>query len=381
MSDISLSDDQLFALDKIQDWLQNPRGQFSLGGYAGTGKTTLLKLILPDMERHNVRFAAPTGKAAQVLVSKGIPATTIHRLIYQYKGNRIEDDGTEQPIFEDEGTWGKTSNGNNRTPGLLVFDESSMINEVQYRDIMARRLPVLWVGDHGQLAPVGGDPGIMKNLDVKLENIHRQAQGNPILELAHSVRKGMIPSRRFNDDSNRAKVGEISDNKKLIKYILDKNITQVICGTNSLRHKLNKLYREALGRKATMEEGERVICLSNDYNYHVFNGQIFRATGLNYMDPLYDCSLHEETLSGWRQRPGRFRLQEVSLGNPKYTSEDRIEGSLHFDYGYAVTAHKSQGSEWDRVLVVWENCLPFNMSRWGYTAITRASEHVSVVLR
>lgn len=392
MSTATLSPDQQVASQAIDDWIAGKRFELTIGGLAGTGKSFLLGYKWPELSNAGCAVVAPTGKAGQVLQQKGLPATTIHKLIYDFKGIRELEDGEEEPIFVDGGGWG-TANG--KRPMRIAVDETSMVNDYIASDLRSRNLPMLWIGDHGQLMPVGGDPGIMRNPDIRLEKIHRQGADSPILNLAHAIRTGAAPSREFNS-GNAVKIGRIDNDHKLVQYAIDNGINQIIVATNSLRHKINRLYRSKLGFKPIEPvcAGERLICLGNDYRYNVFNGQIFRADApgvYDKQDNLVRVPLSEERIDGWRpltfdsvttNKPVsvQFPLQSSSLGQT-LKSVDRDDRLLQFDYGYAITCHKSQGSEWDSVLVVYQDIPSFDMTRWLYTAITRAKQHVSIVLR
>ena len=379
-TDITLEGDQAFAADEVRRWMDGHHGQeLSLGGYAGTGKTTVLQALWPELRSRKAFVCTPTGKAAQVLRSKGVDmAGTIHSLIYQFRGVIEDDDGKETPTFDDrvDDDWGC-----DYSPKMLVCDESSMVNDRLYDDLVARGLPILWVGDHGQLQPVGGDPGIMHDPDIRLETIRRTALDNPILSLAHHVREGGEIDREF-ADGDRLKIGGIASNHRVIDYAAANNIDQIIVGTNALRHQLNRIARQARCYREDLVEGDRIICTFNSRQMGVWNGMIFRvAKIIEEAEAFYLCSLETETVDGWRTKPKPVKVQRISLGNPDYRSADRIDKCCEFDYGYAITCHKSQGSEWGRVMVVDRHVSQFDMDRWRYTAITRAKEHCSVVLR
>lgn len=375
-----LSADQEEAAAGIMRWADGIGGrELTLGGYAGTGKTTVLQSLWESLKGRGAQMVAPTGKAAQVLRSKGVDrACTIHSLIYNFRGVVETDSGKESPVFDerDQGDWGVDED-----PRLLICDESSMVNDRLYCDLMARELPVLWVGDHGQLAPVGGDPGIMHNPQIRLERIHRQAAGNPLLSLAHHVREGGQVSRDF-AAGDALKIGGIRDNHRIVEYSDKNEIDQIIVGTNRLRHAINKIARYTRGFTDVLHEGDRIICTFNNRRMGVWNGQIMRvAKIIDETETFFNCGLEYETNDGWQPKVQSVKVQKISLGNPDYRSADRIDSCCEFDYGYAITCHKSQGSEWGRVMVVDTNVSQFDMDRWRYTAFTRAKEHLSVVMR
>lgn len=382
----NLSTDQESAVAALRSFVASGGHQITMGGLAGTGKTSIMSYLWPDLMSAGAFVITPTGKAASVLRKKGIDrVSTIHSLLYLFRGV-VDDVRTgEKPIFEgrEDGDWGCE-----QTPKLLVCDEASMVNSDCYDDIMARDVPVIWVGDHGQLAPVGGDPGIMRDPDIRLEKIHRQAEGNPILDLALAVRQGQSVARDY-ADGDRLKVGGILDDKRMVKYARDNAIDQVIVGINGKtiddygsRHKINRLFRESLGFKDDLCVGDRLICTFNNRRRGIYNGEIFRVDAIEFSTATYhNCYLSSETADGWEPLGKSINVQRISLGNPDYRSADRVPDCGEFDYGGAITAHKSQGAQWRRCLVVDRNVHAFDMDRWRYTSFTRAAEHLSVVMR
>jgi ATP-dependent exoDNAse (exonuclease V) alpha subunit len=168
MKTLTFSRDQQAALDAIQRWCTgNPRGdnQYkTLGGYAGTGKTTLIAYLAEVWP--SVAVAALGGKAAHVLRYKGVDATTIHSLIYY-------------PHEDDDGTIRFRRKHNLRDVQTLIIDEASMTNHFLFADLLSFKLPVLFVGDHGQLEPIGPNPGLMAHPDLRLEKIHARRPTTP----------------------------------------------------------------------------------------------------------------------------------------------------------------------------------------------------------
>ena len=179
------------ALKAVSRWLKEGRSPlFRLFGYAGTGKTTLARHFAEHVDG-DVLFAAFTGKAAQVLRSKGATnARTIHSLIYRPRG--------EEEVSDEE--TGKTSIApmfaiNRQSPvakaALIIVDECSMVDEALGKDLMSFGTPILVLGDPGQLPPVsGGGYFTNEEPDYLLTDIHRQARDNPIIQLAMHVREG-----------------------------------------------------------------------------------------------------------------------------------------------------------------------------------------------
>jgi exodeoxyribonuclease-5 len=355
MQTIELSADQQDAIDAILRWRANDPGDYSqyvtLGGYAGTGKTMLITRLAEEWP--NTAVAAFCGKAADVLRSKGIvEAKTIHSLIYL-------------PFKNADGAIRFRRRHSLEGVETLIIDEASMINDRLFKDLLSFNLPVLLVGDHGQLEPIGDDPGLMRDPDLPLERVHRQALDNPILRLATDFREGR-PVSQLDDPQGRLRVASAGDFDKLISP--DR---QMIVGYNSTRHRVNAKVRKILGRRRLVEPGERLVCLRNNYVWGVFNGQ--------QVDVV-------DTLSGRRDAltvviktdDGRtFALSCLKEQFGQNTIEDFQDQEVALmDYGYCLTAHKAQGSEWDNVLVKEEDLGPWDARRWRYTVATRAKERL-----
>jgi len=239
------------ALKAVSRWLKEGRSPvFRLFGYAGTGKTTLARHFAENVDGE-VLFAAFTGKAAQVLRSRGASnAKTIHSLIYRPRG---------EEAVEDEET-GKTSISpmfsiNRQSPvakaALIVIDECSMVDEQLGKDLMSFGTPILVLGDPGQLPPVSGGGFFTEHEpDCLLTDIHRQARDNPIIELAMHIREG---KEIMYGDYGTAKV--ISKNEVTQDLVLGAD--QVLVGTNKTRRRYNKRLRELKGFHGGLPAGRR----------------------------------------------------------------------------------------------------------------------------
>lgn len=358
MNTISLTDEQSHAIDRITAWFKLPEPQtFHFGGYAGTGKTTVIKHLCSLLgDSVYIIVSAFTGKACSVLQRKGVHAQTLHSLIYDVE---VESNGqvsfTKKVRLEGR-------------PQLIIVDEASMISTELYNDLMSFKVKVLFVGDPAQLEPVGDNPNLMKRTDFVLTKIHRQAEESPIITLASKVRVGAVPMR-----------GEVPG--LLIK---DKNLTgpimlaadQIICAKNKTRIDFNNRFRIHYKYKPkTVVEGEKLICLRNNSQFGIFNGQIFKVTKiLNETKFIYEANLTDEVGKEYFKIP----IWKEPFETP-VEKDTRIPREwVYFDYGYVITCHKSQGSEWDSVLV-YDEPMPahvWDMRRWRYTAITRASKNL-----
>jgi exodeoxyribonuclease-5 len=352
---IDLSADQQHALDAILDWRHRVRGEdphLTLGGYAGTGKTTLVSVLVERLP--GVACAALSGKAAHVLRSKGVDARTVHSLIYyphrtprgvQYRRRRYLD-GVETNIV----------------------DEASMIDHVLFRDLMSFGVPTLFVGDHGQLGPVGTDAGLMADPHLRLERIHRQAQNNPILRLAAAFREGRerdVP-RPWADKAGRLRVANRADFHRFVAPGV-----QIVCGYTKTRHAVNARVRAMLGFAHLVQPGDRLICLKNNRTFGIFNGQQFVVQDVEgEHGRSVDLAVVTDdgrtfTLPCLKAQFGRDVIQDF-----------RSKEVVLMDYGNCLTAHKAQGSEWDAVVVLEQIAQQWDARRWRYTAATRAKHRL-----
>jgi len=374
---IQLTDEQSSAVDRIISWVTDPLSpqEFKLGGYAGTGKTTVAKAIrerLRDLRLH-CSFCAFTGKAVNVLQRKGIyEAQTCHSLMYD--------------VDIDPKTGAISFSRKPRLEGrndVLVNDESSMLSTELYNDLKSYNIKLLFIGDPGQLEPVGDNPDLMRHPDVVLSKIHRQAEQSPIIRFANNVRLGSRPTPMVDGDLIvRAKSG------LTIPALIDMGIDQVICAKNKTRTEVNTKYRLALNKPLDhLEPLDKIIVLRNNTQCGVFNGMIL------FIDEVLQDEGQAEF--GWWKVNAHDEIKRKFLGIrvwkkpfmtelpkdfiiPKY---DKIP-LVYADWGYCITCHKSQGSEWDHVLV-WDEWMPpqvWDMKRWRYTAITRAAKKLTYCL-
>lgn len=354
------------ALKAVADWLRRgDRPVFRLFGYAGTGKTTLAKHIAEHVDG-DVAFGAYTGKAALVLRTKGCTeASTIHSMIYR---SRESDENGPQFVINRQSPASKAD--------LIVIDECSMVDEELGRDLLSFGQPVLVLGDPAQLPPVkGGGFFTEGEPDVMLTEVHRQAKDNPIIHLSMQVREG-----------GRLEAGTYGESRIIRRREIDAAVVmaadQVLVGLNKTRRLYNTRLRELNGYRDPMPAaGEKLVCLRNDKTKGLLNGGTWAIQALRgirndfiRMDVLPDDD-------------ARRRSVEVAVHKAFFEgTEEEVpfvlrKESDEFTYGYALTVHKAQGSQWDD-LVLFDESYAFreHRSRWLYTALTRAAEKVTVVI-
>ncbi len=355
------------ALTAVADWIRDKSAPqvFRLFGYAGAGKTTLARHIAEGVEGE-VLFGAFTGKAALVLRSKGCAdARTIHSMIY-----RPKDIDSEEPTFvlNEDSPASKAS--------LIIIDECSMVDEELGRDLLSFGKKVLVLGDPAQLPPIkGGGFFTEQEPDAMLSEVHRQAAGNPIVRLSMLVRKGKKLAR---GDYGAARI--ISRDE--INSDIVNSADQVLVGLNKTRRAYNKRMRELLGFHETMPEvGEKLVCLKNDKTKGLLNGAVFRvAKAAGLRRARFRMTLTPDEAPGVKPirvgvLPAFFEGTEENLSYAQRRESDE------FDFGYALTVHKAQGSQWDNVVLFDESwAFREHRERWLYTGVTRAAKTLTIVV-
>ncbi len=360
------SPQQSHALRTVLAWALDPFGKqvFRLFGYAGTGKTTLAREIANSISGA-VLFASFTGKAALVLRSKGCPgASTIHSLIYKVEE---QDDGTV--LFK------LNQNSPVLAAKLVIIDECSMVGDDLARDLLSFGTKILVLGDPAQLPPVSGTGFFTEAMpDVMLTEIHRQAADNPIIRLSMEVREGKRLCRGAYGDS-KIIAGRPDPDDVLAA-------DQVLVGTNRTRRGCNMRIRQLKCYAGTApQQGERLVCLRNNREKGLLNGGLWtveKASLAHKLVTMDVSSQDDDTIT--RPVPVDvpvefFAGEEASL---QYSYRRRYD---EFDFGWALTCHKSQGSSWPNVMIFDESCVFRDQAtRWLYTAITRAAERITLVL-
>jgi exodeoxyribonuclease V len=431
MTAFILSATQVAAIRKIKEWFETRTHEqqvFRLFGYAGSGKSTVVKFALDELGLSPHRSAKDgicvpgvvtatfTGKASLVLTRKGTPARTIHSLIYSVsEATEAEIDAAAKKVREAE-TSVRTLTGFDRTAAeaaieamrqalsamkhprfalnpqsdaadarLIVLDEVSMVGEDMARDLMSFGKPILVLGDPGQLPPIKGEGAFTRDApDIMLTEIHRQAAESAIIRLATMARRGEpIGFGTFDAHVAKLRKGDITPEQAL-------RGGQLICGLNATRLQINNAMRAAAGLAgAVLPSGgaEKIICLKNQNDLGLINGMF-----VTLEDIVDEGSLHFSAVvtdeDGRRiepldehGRPGRLRLYkghfEDHVAYDRHRHDRDWKEKKHLTeatFGWAITAHKAQGSQWENV-IVWDDGLgrsEIDRRRWLYTAITRA---------
>ncbi len=399
---LELSTDQVIVLEECLHRFNDRSMETRVGGLAGTGKTSIA-VRLPEwlgLPADQVAFCAYTGRAANNLTRRlpeGVRATTIDELVFEaiplHCGAcprldwKPEHEGEEEPDCHERrknrckcGTWTKVLRS--VLPGIeaIVVDESSMVTEEYHNYLLRFRTPVFFFGDHGQLPPVGDKHSLMERPDITLQQIHRQQDGSPIIDLALAVREtGRIP------------LGEIGRNVRKVRrdrslswgenaislFDVTRDSVMVLCWRNKTRVEVNALIREARGIEGGPPvEGERLICLQNNREKRIANGMTGRLLEIEVITPVLYRIVVALDDEGRKYEGAALREQ---FNEPETLNSPSREVDL-WDFGYCKTVHKAQGSEakWVVLLDEYPLVLP-DRRRWAYTGVTRATSGLLVI--
>jgi exodeoxyribonuclease-5 len=434
MTDITPSPQQAEAIRAIVEWFRHRTHEqqtFNLFGYAGTCKSTILTYAIaalglsaevnaPRMTPRVV-FAAFTGKAALVMTRKGTPASTIHSLIYRVsEATQDEIERVEQELADLQSHRGMMRPAERsfaetqirklqlrlsdihqpqfvlndqsavRDAELIVLDEVSMVGPEMAADLLAFGKPILVLGDPGQLPPITGQLPPIKGMgafteaapDVMLTEIHRQAGESAIIRLATMARQNQpIPYGEHD-----AFVWKMPRRAVTPAQML--NGGQVICGRNVTRLQLNVGMKRAAGLMNIYPAGsdEKIICLKNRNDLGLINGMFVTLADIQDEDKLaFSATVTTEdgtTVHG-RQRFYKGHFDDHITPDPERARRDwrEMRGLIETTWGYAITCHKAQGSQWENV-IVYDDGLGRTVedrTRWLYTAITRAERGLVIL--
>lgn len=355
-----LSPKQIEFFDGVMAWMKTELKRYVGAGYAGTGKTTVSKEIGDAVG--SVYFVSYTGKAANVLREKGCrPCSTIHSAIY-----KLISEPHEEPVYildvEDSPL---------RHVDLVIVDEYSMLPVEIREDLERVAKKVLYLGDPFQLPPVQGECDLKP--DYFLTEIHRQALESNILRYATDVREGRALNFCTHDDFI------YQPRSKFTPEDYD-SAEQIIVGLNRTRQAWNDRFRFKLGFKGfhLPQQGDKIICTRNNRVKGLFNGMIGEAMAdarkVSFNEISLDFRCDDKKYPELKVWDGNFRGKDPKDCVGRDRKLDR------FDFAYAITCHKAQGSEYDNVLIYNE---PFGDSierrRWQYTAITRGKNRVLLI--
>lgn len=448
---ITLTDHQWDGVKLAAEWYKEAQGAqnvppFVFTGYAGSGKSTCVGAMIEHLglRPEQVMYMAPTGKAAKVLSRKltesGWPnsATTIHKAIYMPRTAKADSIDRQIEQLNRHLVWiSSGGNGGSAHPEervavmdkaaiereitkltfelgeamdsegpkftlktnadiapeveIFVIDEASMVGTQIAKDLAYFGIPILALGDPGQLPPIGDDWGFdMEEPDVFLTEIHRQAADNPIIQLATLARQNK--EIRVGDYGDGVRVLERRDDD--VTYNMDRD-AMVLVGTHRKRWGVTKRIRTALGYTETgpMKDEPLLICKNSQNINALVNGTILRCDedhgDLASKRARFKLSMVDEEAGGVEHElwvtQGLFEEHLFRKKNA-HSAPDREafranKECEHVDWGHAITVHKSQGSEFDDVALHDESAVFRESSaRWLYTGITRASKQLTILV-
>lgn len=364
-----------------------------ISGYAGSGKSTLVKHIIEalDIPEEQVCYACFTGKAAQVLLKKGNKnVCTLHRLLY-----------TSYPL--PNGKFRRVPKISLEPYRIIVVDEVSMAPMELMKLLLSHKgIYVICLGDPFQLPPVdkNQDNHLLDHPHIFLDEIMRQAQESEIIRVSMDVREGRPLLPQNGEEVKILPKAELNEGMLLWA-------DQVLCATNATRVSLNNQMRELLGRTGEPQDGDKVICLRNYWDNIAANEDPLVNGTIGYLQnsyssfsqvPMYMGGQRFETTCGNFLSDSGALFTNLEMDKKMIlTGEKCCDWKLayalgknmrtahlvpkEFTYGYAITGHKAQGSEWDKVLVI-EEGFPFareEHARWLYTCVTRAAEKLVLI--
>ena len=364
----------------------------TISGYAGTGKSTLIKFIIAalGLEPHQVCYVAYTGKAAQVLKQKGCPnPITAHKLLYRAKPM---PNGTYK--FE----------AKSKLEGhyeIIVVDEVSMLPKEMWLKLLSHRVHVIACGDPFQLPPIDKDSDnhVLDNPHVFLDEIMRQAYDSEIIRFSMWIREGKSVNQ-FPASGHQVMMVQPQE---IVTGMYDW-ADQILCATNAKRNEINNFMRQIKGFGPEPQTGDKIISLRNQWEFFsnsiqepapLTNGTIGTIEITNKSNifvpywisekpiPVLYTTMLDENNDRFDYIPVDYTSittgEKFLNGKQEYLMKKNkkcADPPFEFAYAYGITCHKAQGSEWEKVLV-YEERFPFDKeehARWAYTAATRASE-------
>jgi exodeoxyribonuclease-5 len=372
-----------------------------ISGYAGSGKSTLVTFIIAalGLDPENIAYCAFCGKAAEVLREKGNPnAKTAHKILYKAKQNK---DGTysfyPKEYLDD-------------CPALVIVDEVSMLPKQMWNLLLSHGVHVIALGDPAQLPPINkkDDNHILDNPHIFLDEVMRQAKESDIIVTSMNIREGKVITPFRGNDT------QIVRSQDLVTGMYNW-ADEILTATNKTRIAINNFVRAEKGYPANNPViGEKIICLKNNWDLvsqekqdPLVNGSICTIDTMRLENRIYvNKKLHKRfkaevlvtdliTSSGDMIYNVPIDYKALCTGTKTFTPQEEYmityagKGSknpplpIEFNYGYAITTHRAQGSQWDKVLVI-EESFPYDKEehrRWLYTAVTRATKKLTLVLK
>lgn len=388
---MKLNEQQAQAIEALRKWWYNGNKQvFQISGAAGTGKTTLIRYLINEikLEHDEVLFTAFVGKATLAMTRNGLNAKTLHSAICYCKDEPVLDENgnvvTEYNRRVTKRVFTRRKKIDPRIR-LIVVDEGSMVPAKMADWLLKFKVPIIVLGDLNQLPPVIGDSFFLKEPDVVLTQIMRQSSESPIPYFAQNVlqngTKCLSPGLQIGDKINVLSKADITPE-------LLKDYDVIICGTNKTRNNLNTYIRERIyGRTQDYPViGDKLICRENDWTFSVddvylINGLIGYVTDID-LESISDYTMKIDFKPEFMDNEFKnVTLDRIYMGLSPNDKRFYRSNYHKFEYGYAITCHLSQGSQYNRVLVFNESFGTAEERRkWLYTAVTRAIDKVTILI-
>lgn len=371
----NLTEKQREGLEICLKRYKNNKPYTIIAGYAGTGKSYLVNAIVDEFgfSENEVAYASYTGKAALVLQKQGKNAITLHKLLYMSYPNGMG------------GFINKPKESLDPNLKLIIVDEISMCPRELWRLLLKHNIYIIGLGDPFQLPPIGDDLKLLDNPHVFLTEVMRQALDNDIIKYSMELREGkkLLPGIRGKNIQTYSKE-EFTTGMMLWA-------DQILCGKNVTRRQLNTEMRKLLNKKGILADGDKLICTKNYWDKisvaenFLINGTIGNVSNIkrnefNEKDIRANFYVDDDSY-------GSLKLDYKYLTTGTPTVIKNLKGKVipspyvEMDYGYVITVHKAQGSQFNKVLVYDEHLYnEENHNRWLYTAITRAVDKVVVLL-
>ena len=349
---MSLTKEQENGLMILREKLNNGSPYAILQGAAGTGKSYLLKYLMDSLGYKRIAYVSFTGTAAKVLQKQGLPATTIHKLIYN-------------PIVVRGVCVGFRKKTLDEIPALqlIVVDEFSMLSEDILKDLLSFDIPLLLVGDQFQLPPIGKTNHLITKADVFLTEVHRQALDNPILYAATRIRNGEgLPAGVYGDTLWVGRKSEAEES-------WFRKDVQIITGLNKTKNQLNEVL--AGGNRPMI--GHKIMFLKNDWDSGITNGTIVELIRVrDYGFGLFNLTFRDDEGNYFEDYKAYFTLE----------NEVPNRRGQFFTFAYAISCHKSQGQTFDSPGIIFDESGAFgvNSKKWLYTALTRWTGNYNVAI-
>lgn len=389
----------------VQTVLSRRTGHLAISGAAGTGKTTLVRALVSALGKRAI-LSAPTGKAcARLTEVTGSPAHTLHSLMMQPTFMEASDRGLYDPIRSAQGKMAFKSKGAGLRAGqVLIVDEASMVTRALCSELVnfSRSGLLVLVGDANQLPPVAeGNFSVFSEdgLEVlTLNRVYRQGEGSLVLDAAHRL----LDNHKA---GNPRPLEALSDLPQVDQYDLLETMRRgfvdhgpeefaVLTYKNAARDEITSAYRAHVGyASGTLVEGEPLVITRNSPKHGVYNGDICIFLGWTDSGESYSLGDAELKIRGARLETlrGRKTINAVLLltsGNLSVADKKKLDKDfgrdtlvLMAEYAYCLTGHKSQGSQWNHVLIAYDEMWSNNLEqkyKWSYTALTRASVSCSI---